>query len=349
MQRPSEARYAFVVNWYDTAACIIREYQLVYYEADGTIEMYDTKNRRTFLKRCDYPSVKLKDLYKGGIITIYSRQLTIVAYADDFTARSFETKTRSTVGYVMGSALASCGKWFDLASACGLIISELRMLDLGQQAAGLFADSALAASMSSGPCIAMKLVGEDAVSKWASAIGGKTGVAGSADEPAAEREADFLFSKLPLPAPTDVQLSSLLLVRPHAVKEGKLGAIASGLTDSGFVIKGCNMLQLSRPNAYEFFEVYKGVVPEYSDWVDEVVGGKCVAFQVVFPESPANTVPALRELCGAHDPEIAHHLHKTSLRALYGESKVKNAVHCTDLPEDGPLEVDYFFVILPSA
>ena len=39
VQRPSEARYAFVVNWYDTAACIIREYQLVFYEADGTIEM----------------------------------------------------------------------------------------------------------------------------------------------------------------------------------------------------------------------------------------------------------------------------------------------------------------------
>mgnify|MGYP001451422081 CR=1 FL=1 len=33
-------------------------------------------------------------------------------------------------------------------------------------------------------------------------------------------------------------------------------------------------------------------------------------------------------------------------KKLDGESKVKNAVHCTDLPEDGPLEVEYFFGIL---
>jgi nucleoside-diphosphate kinase len=35
-----------------------------------------------------------------------------------------------------------------------------------------------------------------------------------------------------------------------------------------------------------------------------------------------------------------------SLRALFGRDKVKNAVHCTDLPEDGILEVEYFFNIL---
>ena len=35
-----------------------------------------------------------------------------------------------------------------------------------------------------------------------------------------------------------------------------------------------------------------------------------------------------------------------SLRARFGKTKVNNAVHCTDLPEDGPLEVDYFFGIL---
>ena len=60
----------------------------------------------------------------------------------------------------------------------------------------------------------------------------------------------------------------------------------------------------------------------------------------------ANPVLALRELCGAHDPEIASHLQPDSFRARFGKNKVNNAVHCTDLPEDGPLEVDYFFGIL---
>ena len=99
-------------------------------------------------------------------------------------------------------------------------------------------------------------------------------------------------------------------------------------------------------DAKDFLEVYKGTVPECDDWVEELASGKVVAMQVRFAAKPDTTVLALRELCGAHDPEIAGHLHQHSLRALFGKSKVKNVVHCTDLPEDGALEVDYFFSVL---
>jgi nucleoside diphosphate kinase len=37
--------------------------------------------------------------------------------------------------------------------------------------------------------------------------------------------------------------------------------------------------------------------------------------------------------------EIARALRPKSLRALFGSDKIKNAVHCTDLPEDAILEV----------
>ena len=35
-----------------------------------------------------------------------------------------------------------------------------------------------------------------------------------------------------------------------------------------------------------------------------------------------------------------------SIRAKFGTDKVKNAVHCTDLEEDGVIESEYFFNIL---
>lgn len=37
--------------------------------------------------------------------------------------------------------------------------------------------------------------------------------------------------------------------------------------------------------------------------------------------------------------EIARHLRPGTLRAVFGKNKIQNAVHCTDLPEDGLLEV----------
>lgn len=53
-----------------------------------------------------------------------------------------------------------------------------------------------------------------------------------------------------------------------------------------------------------------------------------------------NTVEKARKLCGPYDPEVAKYLREDTIRAKYGSDKVKNAVHCTDLVEDGALEVD---------
>lgn len=86
-------RYAFVVDWMDPNAQIVWKFQLLYYSSDNTVEMYDIKNRRTFLKRSAAPHVKLGQLFVGATVTINARQLQVVEYADDFTRRTL-TKTR---------------------------------------------------------------------------------------------------------------------------------------------------------------------------------------------------------------------------------------------------------------
>lgn len=45
------------------------------------------------------------------------------------------------------------------------------------------------------------------------------------------------------------------------------------------------------------------------------------------------------------DPEIATNLRPNTIRAKFGQNRTHNAVHCTDLEEDGALEVEYFFSI----
>ena len=62
-------------------------------------------------------------------------------------------------------------------------------------------------------------------------------------------------------------------------------------------------------------------------------------------DSDINMVEHLRALCGPADPEMARDLRPHTLRALFGTSKAQNAVHCTDLEEDGVLEVAFFFTM----
>lgn len=57
-------------------------------------------------------------------------------------------------------------------------------------------------------------------------------------------------------------------------------------------------------------------------------------------------VEAFRQLVGPRDPELARVLRPNTLRARFGVSRVRNAIHCTDLVEDGPLEASYFFNVL---
>ena len=110
---------------------------------------YDLKTRRTFLKRCDYPSVGMGQLFKGSIVTVYSRQLKIVEYADGFTERHFAKTSQFTVAMVMQEAMGDLGKIVDSVQRDGFVITEMRLLRAKEQM-----------------CVAMKLTAEDAVAKW---------------------------------------------------------------------------------------------------------------------------------------------------------------------------------------
>ena len=54
-------------------------------------------------------------------------------------------------------------------------------------------------------------------------------------------------------------------------------------------------------------------------------------------------IKIFRKLCGPSDPEDSRVLYPDSLRAKYGGmNQEENAVHCSDLEEDGILEVDFY-------
>jgi len=233
-------RYSLTVSWFDVAASLKRQYQLIYYTADGTVEMFDLKNRRTFLKRCDYPSVTENDLYKGNIVTIYSRQLEIIDYSDEFTRKIYDARTTSVTVKVAQSLLPQMGRIVDAIQAAELNISELRLLPDG---------------------LVLNLTGSKTIETWAQLepkINESLAGAVSTIE-------DVFGAPLPKPAVGDASTCSLLLVKSHAIMAGCLGRIIDQVLGSGFEIVNAFMTQLNRPNATEFLEVYKGVVPECID------------------------------------------------------------------------------------
>ena len=85
----NDDRFVFLVEWYDSAASLVRTYNFTYYLKDKTIEMFDLKNKKIFLKKTQYPSVQLKDIFIGSILNVYSRQLKVIDYADQFTKSKF--------------------------------------------------------------------------------------------------------------------------------------------------------------------------------------------------------------------------------------------------------------------
>ena len=89
--------------------------------------------------------------------------------------------------------------------------------------------------------------------------------------------------------------------------------------------------------------VYKGILPEFAAICENMIIGPCVVLEVL---NKGNPVHDFRELCGPHDPDIAKTLRPGTIRSTFGLDRVRNAVHCTDLPEDGVLECEFFFKVL---
>eukprot|EP00753_Platysulcus_tardus_P002553 PLAT11672.1.p1 GENE.PLAT11672.1~~PLAT11672.1.p1 ORF type:complete len:385 (-),score=132.72 PLAT11672.1:131-1255(-) len=367
------SKLSFIVEYFDPMASLVRKFQLSYYAEEGALEMYDPKNRRMFLKKCPYPAVELKDLFIGATVTVYARQLNLVDYADEYTRSRLEVKRQRTLAIVKPDAYQSIGKIVDAAADAGFIVGQMKMVKLSMADARafyaehegrpFFAD--LTAFMSSDVCVAMELVGEDAIAGWRALIGPtdtsraraeapsslrarfgtdatQNAVHGSDSVESARREADFFFGDRALPSTATFDHCSVCIIKPHAVLAGLSGKVIDAVLDAGFEVSAMELFHLDRPSAEEFLEVYKGVLREYNSMVDELCSGPCIVLEVRAEEA----VSTFRELCGPFDVEIAKVLRPDSLRGKFGSDKVKNAVHCTDLPEDGRLESEYFFSIL---
>ena len=353
-------RFCFITEYYDNYSTMVRRFQLFYYPKDNTIEIYEIKNKKIFLKRCVVPGIDFKQLYLGNDINIYSRLHKLVEYGDDYTKNYFEEIRSNTFALIKPEGYLSIGKIIDMIYQCDFSISRLKLCKMSPEDASLFYSSiqnqpsfqSEVNYISSDFIVGIDLVKKNAINELISLISNSQEspftqllgdnnlhkyIHGSASSSDVKRESSLIFNKIT--NQPKLTSCSCLLIKPHIIQEGLAGKIIDIILTEGFEISSMEMLYMDKIQAEEFFEIYKGVLPEYSAMVDSIVCGPVIAMEV----RQNDCVNKLRALVGPHDPDIAKALRPNTIRAKFGQNTVYNAVHCTDLEEDAVIECDYIF------
>merc|ERR1712048_437027 len=383
MMSAQDVRYSFVVDWYDAQASLIRQYQFLFYPKDNSIEMYDVKNKKKFFTRQRMDSISIKQLFLHNRINVCSRQLDIVDYGDEYTRKALTQCQERTLALIKPDAIQSSGEIIEvLERNTSLRICDCRMVNMTRNNAVEFYQEhqgkpffeGLINHMTSGPVFALELIGENAVSQWRNLLGATNPLEAKSNDPrsiramfgsclpknachgsdgieSAFREVDFFFGKGKHSLNTTAtcsETSSCVIVKPHCVLNGQFGSVLAKIQASGWDVKAVKLHNFERANAEEFYEVYKEVVQEYDMMVSELTSGPCIALEVAPMGNSSNESVARfkSEVAGPRDPVIAKDLDPHTLRAMFGQDKVKNCVHCTDLPDDSTLELSYCFQIL---
>ena len=67
-----EDRYVFIVEWFDQIASLVKKLKLIFYPSNNSLELFNIKTRKLFLKRSIIKDIDIKNIYIGSIINVYS-------------------------------------------------------------------------------------------------------------------------------------------------------------------------------------------------------------------------------------------------------------------------------------
>jgi nucleoside-diphosphate kinase len=128
---------------------------------------------------------------------------------------------------------------------------------------------------------------------------------------------------------------TLAIIKPDALASAKAGKVLAHLEAAGFRLRGARVVRLTPAQAEAFYAVHRER-PFFRPLVAFMTSGPCLPLALERQEAVAK----LREVIGATDPKDAA---PGTVRALYAESKERNAIHASDSPENAAREVGFFF------
>lgn len=128
---------------------------------------------------------------------------------------------------------------------------------------------------------------------------------------------------------------TLSIIKPDAVKDNNIGAIINLLENGGLKVVAARMTHLSKAQGQAFYGVHKAK-PFFDELVAYVTSGPVLIMTL----EGENAIAKNRAIMGATNPKDAA---PGTIRALYGKSLDRNAVHGSDAPETAKTEIAFFF------
>lgn len=132
-----------------------------------------------------------------------------------------------------------------------------------------------------------------------------------------------------------MEQKTYVMVKPDAVRRGKVGCIVSRFEDAGLRIERMEFGMVSAEEAAANYREHEGK-PFYDALVSYITSGPVVKMVLAGPEA----VKVCRKLMGATNPAEAA---PGTIRGDFGLVMDENVIHGSDSPESAEREIAIFF------
>ncbi|HEV8420196.1 MAG TPA: nucleoside-diphosphate kinase [Actinomycetota bacterium] len=129
--------------------------------------------------------------------------------------------------------------------------------------------------------------------------------------------------------------STLLIIKPDAVRRGLVGEILSRIERKGLRIEAMRNMRIDRALAERHYAEHTDK-PFFGELVEFITSGEVIVAKVTGREA----ISVLRGLVGATDPAKAA---QGTIRGDFGIQITENLVHGSDSPESAARELALFF------
>lgn len=129
--------------------------------------------------------------------------------------------------------------------------------------------------------------------------------------------------------------TTLLLIKPNAVKNKNIGEIITIIEKDNFMIKDIRFLKFDDALIKSFYQEHREK-SFFKELTEFMLSGYTVAIKL----ERENAITRLRELNGDIQPEKRK---SGTIRALFADSVTANAVHSSDSEENARREVKLIF------